>query len=150
MIELFNKILIGMVILTTMANANVKIIDEVGLLSKKFIKSQEKSFKDSKKEIVVLIKKGIGDANPAVYGAEYLQENDLGGKCGSGIVILHIIDKRWVQVVTGYKIEEKLTDSETDKLITEKILNKFKIGKFEEGYKAGIENSIKILNEVIK
>ena len=142
------KFIIFMLI-STLSFSKVVIKDEVGLLSKQFIKEQESEYKDNNKEIHVIIKESIGNQNPVVWGAEYLQSKDLGGKYGSAIVILHIIDKRWIQVVVGNRVEENFTDTQINTMITEKIYNMFKIGKFQEGYEIDIKSSKNILDKVV-
>ena len=129
---------------------NIVIKDEVGLLSKDFVKQYESQYKGSKKEIHVLIKQTIGDVNPTVYGANYLQEDDLGRKHGSGIVILIDMNKRRLQVIIGNRVEESYTDSQIHNIITSNMLKLLKENKLENSIEFGIKESIKVLNEVVK
>ena len=137
-------------LISTLTFSKVVIKDEVGLLSKQFIKEQESEYKDKNKEIHVLIKESIGNQNQVVWGAEYLQSNDLGGKYGSGIVMLIIMDNKTIACVIGYRVEEFYTDTQIVNNITKPTASLFKEKLFKEGVTYCINVSKSILNEVIK
>lgn len=142
------KFIIFMII-STLTFSKVVIKDEVGLLSKNFIKTWNSKYKYKNKEVHVLIKKSIGNEKAVIYGSNYFRDNDLGGN-GSGIVILIVMDIKRIQVITGTRIEEVYTDTEIVNLIVNPVFEMFKNGNMESGINIGILNSIKILDEVIK
>ena len=144
------KIILIWLVIVFSSFATVSIKDEANLCAKEFIKNWETKYPSKEKEIVVLTKKTIGKETPVVYGSNYFRENDLGGKNGTGVIILIIMDIRTIQVITGYKVEEIFTDYQTDVMITSKIIKNAKLGKYEEAINEGLLNSIKILDEVIK
>lgn len=143
------KKLIVFMLLCSVAFGKIVIKDDCKVVSEQFIEHWESQYKDKNKEIHVLIKGSIGKEKPVVYGAEYIQSKDLGGK-GSGIVILIIMDIKHLQVVTGDRVDEIFTDTQIDKLITRPMLKDLYKGDFELSIKNSINTSIKILNEVVK
>lgn len=128
--------------------ATISIKDEENLLAKEFIKNWEAKYPSKEKEIVVIIKESIGEVKPIVYGSEYFEENDLGGK-GSGVLILIYTKTPWIQVIIGYKVEEVFTDYEINKRIFSEMKPYF-YKDLQKSISIGVENSIKILDEVIK
>ena len=141
--------LIVFMLLCSVVFGKIVIKDDCKVVSEQFIEHWESQYKDKNKEIHVLIKDSIGKEKPAVYGAEYIQSKDLGGK-GSGIVILIIMDIKHLQVITGDRVDEVFTDTQIDKLVTKPMLSDLYNGNFELSIKNSINTSIKILNEVVK
>jgi len=94
-------------------------------------------------EVAVVILPSIGDAVPKQFATALFEAWGIGKKQqNNGVLILHVLDQRRVEIETGYGVEGALPDVKCHWLIDEVVIPAFKRAQFAEGHEAltrGIE-----------
>lgn len=103
--------------------------------------------RDTKAEVAVAIVPSIGDASPREFATDLFKHWGIGRReHDDGLLVLHVLDQRRVEIETGYGLESVLTDVECAWLIHDVAIPLFREGKFAEGYAAmlrGIDYGIR-------
>ncbi len=101
--------------------------------------------KKTSNEIMIVTSKEIGEfEGPVSYAADILNTNNLGkeGK-ENGLVIFFSKELGLVSLAPGYGSEMSLTDSVCKVIVNSYMTPHFKEGKYYEGIKAGVKQSIR-------
>jgi uncharacterized protein len=97
-------------------------------------------------EVAVAVVPSIGDAVPRDFATALFQHWGVGRKGkDDGVLVLHVLDQRRVEIETGYGLEAALPDVKCSWLIRDAVLPAFKAGDFARGHEAlarGIEHAI--------
>ncbi len=103
--------------------------------------------RDTKAEVAVAIVPSIGEESPREFATALLKHWEVGRRGhDDGLLVLHVLDQRRVEIETGYGLESVLTDVECSWLINDVAIPLFREDKFAEGYAAmlrGIDYGIR-------
>jgi uncharacterized protein len=88
-------------------------------------------------EIALVILPSIGDAVPKQFATALFEAWGIGKKqVDNGVLILHVLDQRRVEIETGYGVEGALPDVKCHWLIDEVVVPAFKRAQFATGHDA--------------
>ncbi|MBK8397258.1 MAG: TPM domain-containing protein [Leptospiraceae bacterium] len=106
----------------------------------------EKLEKDTTNEIALVILPSIGNLDPKNLATEIFQTWGI-GKLGkdNGVLILHVLDQRRIEIEVGYGLEGILTDVVCKRLLEEKTIPYFKTGAFSTGH----ENLLRTMSRIL-
>ncbi len=127
---------------------NTWIVDETGLLNNsqninQLITEYEA---ESSVEIAVVILPTIGDFVPKDFAVALFNHWGIGKKGkDNGILILHILDQRRIEIETGYGMEGVLPDVTVKRIIDTYTIPAFKADDFSKGH---IETVTAIINKL--
>jgi uncharacterized protein len=103
--------------------------------------------RDTKAEVAVAIVPSIGDETPKEFAVALFKHWGIGRRAqDDGLLVLHVLDQRRLEIETGYGLESVLTDVECAWLIHDITLPLFGAGKLSDGYSAllhGIDYGIR-------
>jgi uncharacterized protein len=98
-------------------------------------------------EIAIAILPTIGDNSVKKFTTELFQHWGVGKKdLNNGVLILHVLDQRRIEIETGYGLEGILTDLVCARLLEERTVPYFSKGAYSVGYKSLIYSIIQILS----
>ncbi len=91
--------------------------------------------RDTGAEVAVATVPSIGDEVPKEFATALFNAWGVGkeGK-DNGVLVLHVIDQRRVEIETGYGVEATLTDGRCKRIIDEVTIPYFKAGSFADGH----------------
>lgn len=90
---------------------------------------------DTGAEVAVVTLPTIGDAVPKDFATELFNAWGVGKKGeDNGVLILHVIDQRRVEIETGYGVESVLTDARAKSIIDRVTIPFFKADSFADGH----------------
>ncbi len=93
--------------------------------------------KETTIEIAIVILPSIGDLVPKNLATEIFNLWGIGkANKNNGILILHVLDQRRIEIETGYEIEGILPDVICKRLLEEKAIPYFKVGAFSTGFES--------------
>jgi uncharacterized protein len=88
-------------------------------------------------EVAVVILPSIGDAVPRYFANALFQLWGVGQRgADNGVLVLHVLDQRRIEIETGYGSEGPLPDVKCHWLIESVVIPAFKAGHFAEGHEA--------------
>ncbi|WP_167884169.1 TPM domain-containing protein [Leptospira idonii] len=100
--------------------------------------------KETGAEIGVVILPTIGENIPKDFAVSLFETWGIGKKGkDNGILVLHVLDQRRIEIETGYGNEASLTDIKAKRIIDELIIPEFKQGNFSSGMYKGVNGIIK-------
>lgn len=107
----------------------------------------DKLEKDTTNEIALVILPTIGNLVPKSLATELFQVWGI-GKLGkdNGVLILHVLDQRRIEIETGYGMEGILSDVICKRLLEEKTIPYFKQGAFSTGH----ENLLRTIDQILR
>lgn len=97
-------------------------------------------------QIAVVVLGSIGDENPHDFGTELFNYWQL-GRAGydDGLLIILVMDQRRVEFITGYGMEQYLSDAMCYKIQQEEMVPRFKEGDYSKGLIQGLTVSADII-----
>ena len=114
------------------------VYDGAGLLGdKKVLLNQliSRVEQQTSAEIAVVILPSIGDNVPKPFATDLFAAWGVGKKeKDNGVLVLHVLDQRRVEIETGYGVEAKLTDSHCRWIIAEIMKPFFKAESYGDGH----------------
>ena len=114
------------------------VYDGAGLLGdKKVLLNQliSRVEQQTSAEIAVVILPSIGDNVPKPFATDLFAAWGVGKKDkDNGVLVLHVLDQRRVEIETGYGVEDKLTDSHCRWIIDEIMKPFFKAESYVDGH----------------
>ena len=85
-------------------------------------------------EVAVVVLPSIGDAVPKHFATALFEYWSIGQKgADNGVLVLHVLDLRRVEIETGYGNEGPLPDVKCHWLIESVVIPAFKAGHFAQG-----------------
>ena len=91
--------------------------------------------RDTGAEVAVATVPSVGDEVPKEFATALFNAWGVGKKGkDNGVLVLHVIDQRRVEIETGYGVEATLTDSHCKRIIDEVTIPFFKAGSFADGH----------------
>ena len=91
--------------------------------------------RDTSIEITVVTVYSIGDRGPKDFATELFNHWGVGkADEDNGVLILHVLDQRRVEIETGYGVESVLTDARAKRIIDEVTIPFFKEDSFADGH----------------
>jgi uncharacterized protein len=103
--------------------------------------------RDTKAEVAVAIVPSIGDETPKDFAVALFKHWSIGRRGeDDGLLVLHVLDQRRLEIETGYGLESALTDVECAWLINELAIPLFRAGNLAGGHRAllrGIDYGIR-------
>lgn len=103
--------------------------------------------KDTTAEIAIVTLLSIGDHNPKEFANTLFSIWGIGKKeKDNGVLLLHVLDQRRVEIETGYGMEGILPDILCKRILESFIIPNFKAGNFSQGITLGtyaIANAIR-------
>lgn len=98
-------------------------------------------------EVAWVILRSIGDRDPRQFGTELLRHWGVGRKeHDDGVLVLHVIDRRRIEIVTGYGAEAALPDIKCSWLLQEVAVPAFHANQVARGHLAlsrGIDRALR-------
>jgi uncharacterized protein len=86
-------------------------------------------------EVALVILPSIGDAVPKDFAVALFAAWGIGKKpADNGVLVLHVLDQRRVEIETGYGVEGTLPDIKCHWLIEDLAIPSFRRGQFAEGH----------------
>ncbi len=90
---------------------------------------------DTSAEVAVVTVPSIGDEVPREFATALFNAWGVGKKGkDNGVLIVHVLDQRRVEIETGYGVEGTLTDARAKRIIDEVTIPFFKAGSFADGH----------------
>jgi len=103
--------------------------------------------RDTKAEVAVAIVPSIGKDTPREFATALFKHWGIGRReHDNGLLVLHVLDQRRIEIETGYGLESALTDVECSWLINDVATPLFRADKIAEGHAAmlrGIDHGIR-------
>jgi len=127
--------------------SNGWVLDQVGYLTDSEAIAQlndqiSKLETETGTEIAIVVLPSIGDHTPKEFATALFETWKIGKKTkDNGILFLHVLDQRRVEIETGYGMEPILTDIKCKRILDEAVIPEFKKGNFSLGIAKGL-NSI--------
>ena len=128
------------------------ILDQTKILENAGVKENlnqilDKLEKDTTNEIAIVILPTIGKLVPKNLATEIFQVWGV-GKLGkdNGVLILHVLDQRRIEIETGYGMEGILSDVICKRLLEERTVPYFKKG----AYSVGHESLLRIMDNILR
>lgn len=88
-------------------------------------------------EVALVILPSIGDAVPKQFATALFEAWGIGKKqVDNGVLVLHVLDQRRIEIETGYGVEGALPDVKCHWLIDEVVVPAFRRGQFAAGHDA--------------
>jgi uncharacterized protein len=98
-------------------------------------------------EVAWVVLSSIGDSDPHTFATNLLHTWGVGRKQqDDGVVVLHVLDTRRVEIVTGYGVEAALPDVKCSWLLREVAVPAFRAGELGRGHlelSAGIDRALR-------
>jgi uncharacterized protein len=128
-----------------------RVVDLTGLLSGSAVNRIEgelAAFEARKgSQIAVLIVPTTSPEDIEQYGIRVADQWKLGRKgVDDGAILLIAKDDRRVRIEVGYGLEGALPDAVANRIIDETIAPHFKLGDYDRGVEAGVEQMIAVVN----
>ncbi|WP_219729859.1 TPM domain-containing protein [Sodalinema gerasimenkoae] len=97
---------------------------------------------------VVTVRNTSSEATPKDFATALFNHWGIGkAEADNGVLWLHSVDDRRVEIETGYGVEGALPDARVGRIIDEVIIPKFRDEEFDAGTLAGVEALVTILSE---
>ena len=126
------------------------VTDESGLLGHGAAEIEERLEvlrQDVGAEVAWVILRTIGSRDPREFGTALLHHWGVGRKeHDDGVVVLHVLDRRRIEIVTGYGAEAALPDIKCSWLLQEIVVPAFRAGQLVRGHLAlsrGIDRALR-------
>jgi uncharacterized protein len=107
----------------------------------------EQLHQQSGAEVAWVVLGSIGDSDPHGFATELLHRWGVGRKDhDDGVLVLHVLDRRRVEIVTGYGVEAALPDIKCAWLLREVAVPAFRAGELARGHlqlSQGIERALR-------
>ncbi|BDA80818.1 hypothetical protein LPTSP3_g37480 [Leptospira kobayashii] len=124
------------------SDENSRILDQTGILESSGTKHKLNEVithleKETSVEMTVVILPSVDPLVPKQVAIELFRIWGVGKKRkGNGILILHVLDQRRIEMEIGYGLEEKLTDIICKNILEERAIPYFELGAFSVGYES--------------
>ncbi|MCZ8344066.1 MAG: TPM domain-containing protein [Leptospira sp.] len=90
-------------------------------------------------EIAVVILPSIGNKSPREFATSLFETWKIGKKdTDNGILLLHVIDQRRLEIEMGYGLEGILTDNKNKRILDEVVIPQFRSENFSMGIYLGV------------
>jgi uncharacterized protein len=97
---------------------------------------------------VVTVRDTASEATPKAFATRLFNHWGIGkAEVDNGVLWLHSVGDRRVEIETGYGVEGILPDAQVGRIIDEVIIPKFRDEEFDAGTRAGVEALVTILSE---
>ncbi|MET0387612.1 MAG: TPM domain-containing protein [Polyangiales bacterium] len=113
------------------------IDDVLGATAETINTRYERLKQDTGAEVALVILPTIGSASPRAFATQLLHHWRV-GRAGvdDGVLVLHVLDQRRIEIETGYGAEGALPDAKCHWLVDEVAIPAFKAGHFAAGHDA--------------
>ncbi|TGN14499.1 TPM domain-containing protein [Leptospira ilyithenensis] len=124
------------------SDENSRILDQTGILENSGTKQRLNELivrleKETFVEMAIVILPSVDPLISKQVAVELFRIWGVGKKeKGNGILILHVLDQRRVEIEIGYGLEEKLTKVLCNRILKERAIPYFKLGAFSVGYES--------------
>ncbi len=127
-----------------------RVVDEAGILpqavKERISKKLENLEKESTDQFVVVTLKSLDGYDIADYGYRLGRHWGIGRKeKNNGVLLIVAPNDRKVRIEVGYGLEGVLTDFQSDRIIRDVIIPRFKDGDYAGGIEAGTDAVISLL-----
>ncbi|TGN10413.1 TPM domain-containing protein [Leptospira ilyithenensis] len=128
------------------------VLDQVGYLNDSGAISElneriSRSEAETQVEIAIVVLQSVGDNSPKEFATALFETWGIGKKGkDNGILFLHVVDQRRLEIETGYGMESILTDIKCKRILDELVIPEFKKENFSLGMikgLSGIQRGIK-------
>jgi uncharacterized protein len=100
-------------------------------------------------EVAVVAVNSIGQANYFDFATQLFTYWKIGkSKQDNGLLILFVLDQKKLQIETGYGLEGELPDAICERIRREKMNPEFKLGNYDAGILAGVNEIARIISKV--
>ena len=104
--------------------------------------------KETTDEIAVVVLPSIGQLVPKEFATALFNSWKIGkAKKNNGVLVLHILDQRRIEIETGYGQEGPLPDVKCKWILDEVVVPYFKKGSFADGHYEGVRAILRALKD---
>ncbi|MFO8039163.1 MAG: TPM domain-containing protein [Sodalinema sp.] len=129
------------------------VTDMAGVLSEETEQTLNQKISDLEAQngteiAVVTVRDTASEATPKAFATRLFNYWGVGkAEVNNGVLWLHSVGDRRIEIETGYGIENILPDAEVGEMINEVIIPEFREDNFDAGTLAGVEALITVLSE---
>lgn len=115
------------------------LTDKAGVLGEyapEIERTLESLHRETQAEVAVVIVQSVDGANEKEFAVELFNHWGIGNKRDEGVLVLHVLDTRRVEIETGYGVEGAMPDVKCAWLLDEVAVPHFKEGALGRGHAA--------------
>jgi len=123
--------------------ANILSTDDINQIEDQLLRLSA----DTGDQLKLVTIPSLGDETIETYAVKLFEEWEMGDKeLDNGVLFLIAPNERKVRIEVGYGLEDKLTDAESNNIIQNIVLPRFKEGYLPEGIIDGVNAIVEILS----
>ncbi len=104
--------------------------------------------RETSDEVAVVVLPTIGKIVPKEFATELFNTWKIGkAKKNNGVLVLHVLDQRRIEIETGYGAEGPLPDIKCKWILDEVVIPYFKEGSFADGHYEGVRAILRALSD---